>query len=261
MSLELTSAFRDGATQAALFRGRLAGGTSDADIERALRFSAPPGYSKHHTGYAVDVADGSARDASFGSTAAYAWLAADDFANAKAAGWVPSYPVDGVRMGPDPEAWELVWVGRGRIACAASDRVEAPDLEPPPLPFCDVVGDLRAGDVFWLADLGVTVGCRPQRFCPDDPITRGEAASLLWRLHGAPEPAGPSPFADVYAGDRFAVAVDWLWDIGAIQGTSPTTFSPDELLDPADAFALGLRLRTVVDRPDPIGLRPPSLEA
>lgn len=234
VSIRMTSAFRDVDDQASLFRGRLAGRTSDSGIDAALRFAAPPGYSKHHSGYAVDIGQGGEAEGAFINTRAYAWLSAFDFAQARAHGFIPSYPADGVLMGPDPEPWEFVWVGVGRIGCAAGGVDVAG--------FCDVAGDSRAADIVWLSDFGVTVGCAPGEYCPDDAVTRGEAASLLWRLHGAPAPWAGAPFVDVFAADHFALAVDWLWSTGIVQGTSPVTFSPDELLTPAESFAIVIRL-------------------
>ncbi|NIR36644.1 MAG: M15 family metallopeptidase, partial [Actinobacteria bacterium] len=90
-------------------------GTSDAGIDATLAQVAPPGYSKHHTGYTIDVRAPDGGGPAFAFTGAYAWLSDDDFAAARAHGWVPSYPDGGVAMGPDPEPWELTWVGPGRI--------------------------------------------------------------------------------------------------------------------------------------------------
>lgn len=245
ISLRMTSAHRDLAEQQSLFRSRLGGGRSDAAIEQALRTSAPPGYSKHHSGYAVDIGQAGGSEAGFVNTAAYRWLSEADFARAKFFGFVPSYPVTGELMGPDPEAWEFVWVGSGRIACATGNEL---------LGFCDVDGHPRLDDIRWMVDLGVTVGCAPGRFCVDDPVSRGEVASFLWRLHGAPSSIGRAPFVDVFDTDHFAPAVDWLWANGLVTGTSGTTFSPDQTLSPDEALVLALRFRSFRARPDPRGL-------
>lgn len=253
ISLVLTSAHRDLDAQGALFRARLGGRTTDAAIGQVLRTSAPPGYSKHHGGYAIDVGEAGSGEAGFAATAAYRWLAELDFARAKRFGFIPSYPLDGEQMGPEPEAWEFVWVGPGRIACATGTD--------PVAGFCDIGTDPRVADIVWLADLGVTVGCAPQRFCPDDPVTRGEAASMLWRLHGAPASDGAAPFVDVYALDHFRPAVDWLWSLGVVAGTSPTTFSPDDFLGPAEALVVAARLAALDERPATPGLRGPLPDA
>ncbi|MEM7141821.1 MAG: D-alanyl-D-alanine carboxypeptidase family protein [Actinomycetota bacterium] len=251
LSIVLTSAHRDLRDQRSLFRERLGSRSSDAAIEAVLRIAAPPGYSKHHSGYAIDVGQVGTDRAGFGNTAAYAWLSADDFAQARAHGFVPSYPEGGADMGPDPEPWEFVWVGTGRIACGL-DAVF-------PSGFCDVGPGPRADDIAWLVERGITVGCAPGRFCPDDPITRGEAASMIWRLYGAPDPLESAPFSDVFADDHYATAVDWLWRAGVTEGTSASTFSPNAVLTPDQSFAMVVRLAGV-DGPAPIGLLGPVPE-
>lgn len=108
--LRLVAGFRDIATQRALFLGRLRGNSAGA-IEATLRWTAPPGYSKHHTGTAVDITVRGLRPGAFGGSAAYAWLAADDYRRARTHGFLPSYPPDGPPQGPEPEPWEWIYVG------------------------------------------------------------------------------------------------------------------------------------------------------
>ncbi|MCS7031366.1 MAG: M15 family metallopeptidase [Gloeomargarita sp. SKYG116] len=47
-------------------------------VQERAKVSAPPGYSEHHTGYAIDIGDGQRPDThlhpTFAQTAAYAWL-------------------------------------------------------------------------------------------------------------------------------------------------------------------------------------------
>ena len=80
-----------------------------------------------------------------------------------------------------------------------------------------------------LAELGVTQGCgvEPARFCPDEPVTRAQMASLLtsaFRL----DPALPAGFADI-GGNRHEAAIDALADAGITRGCSaePLQFCPD----------------------------------
>jgi zinc D-Ala-D-Ala carboxypeptidase len=72
--------------------------------------SAPPGHSEHHTGYAVDVGDGSAPatnlSADFDKTKAFKWLQA----NAARFGFEISFPKDNVQ-GVSYEPWHWRFVG------------------------------------------------------------------------------------------------------------------------------------------------------
>lgn len=92
-------------------------GKANEVIRQTLRHTAPPGFSKHHTGYAVDLRDANSGlpYTSFGRTRAYQWLSKNNFLNAKRFGFVPSYPFGASNIGPDPEAWEYVWVGKQKL--------------------------------------------------------------------------------------------------------------------------------------------------
>lgn len=87
IELQLISAFRSVAFQAALIRAKLARGQS---LDEVLRVNAPPGYSEHHSGRAVDigVAGTAALDEAFEDTPAFAWLQQ----HAQAFGFTMSYP-------------------------------------------------------------------------------------------------------------------------------------------------------------------------
>ncbi len=233
-SLVIVSAHRSPDAQRSLFLGRLGGRTSDAGIDAALATAAPPGYSKHHTGYAVDVGQPGRSRGGFASTSAYEWLAADDFANARAHGWIPSYPADGEEMGPDPEPWEFVWVGVGGQGCA--------DGGPVGHGFCDVDDSPHRDAIRWLQAGGVVVGCGGGQFCVDAPITRGESASVLWRLYGSPRTRADHGFSDVDPDDHFDVAVAWMVEVGLTTGTGVDTFSPSRPMSASELSALLVRL-------------------
>ncbi len=88
-------------------------GGAEAAIQAVLRESAPPGFSRHHTGYTMDLNDPSTgRDfTDFAASPAFRWLSAGNYLNAKRFGFIPSYPEGATSQGPDPEPWEYTWVG------------------------------------------------------------------------------------------------------------------------------------------------------
>lgn len=54
--------------------------------------------------------------------------------------------------------------------------------------FADVGGDdVHAAAIEWLVEAGITTGCDDEgtAFCPSDPVTRAQLATLLRRLAGA----------------------------------------------------------------------------
>lgn len=91
------SAFRSFARQTEILQGKLDAGQDCAQI---LRVSAPPGYSEHHTGHALDIGtpDSETLADSFGNTPAFEWLQA----HAADFGFHLSYP----RNNPQGFAYE-----------------------------------------------------------------------------------------------------------------------------------------------------------
>jgi D-alanyl-D-alanine carboxypeptidase len=128
--LDLVSGYRSVGRQRAIFLSELrsagevrlgrpyrpeeiAAGTADAAILEILKYSAIPGYSKHHSGCAMDLSDPSSGldFTEFARSSAYDWLSRHNYLNAKRFGFIPSYPPGAPAQGPDPEPWEYIWVG------------------------------------------------------------------------------------------------------------------------------------------------------
>ena len=102
--LEVVSAFRDVEEQAQIIRDKQARGMP---METILALSAPPGYSEHHTGRAVDINTPGceAREESFEHTDAFRWLTA----NAGRFGFSLSYP-RGNALGFIYEPWHWFYL-------------------------------------------------------------------------------------------------------------------------------------------------------
>lgn len=99
IALLMISAFRSIARQTEIISDKLAEGKQLKDI---LLVCAPPGYSEHHTGRAVDIAtpEDPELEISFDTTAAFAWLQN----NARRFGFHMSYP-PGNSSGFQYEPW------------------------------------------------------------------------------------------------------------------------------------------------------------
>lgn len=108
--LIVISAFRDYQRQQTLFEKQTARFGSETE---AAKWSAPPGYSEHHTGYTVDLGDGMERDqdlnSHFDRTSAFRWLQANAGQYGFELSFSPHNP-DGVSYEP----WHWRFVGDDR---------------------------------------------------------------------------------------------------------------------------------------------------
>ncbi|MDH4116170.1 MAG: S-layer homology domain-containing protein [Acidimicrobiia bacterium] len=100
--------------------------------------------------------------------------------------------------------------------------------------FHDDDGSVFESDIAWLAERGVTSGCNPpanDRFCSDEPVTRGQMAAFLHRaLSGLPAPGSAVSFADSDS-SVFVADIGWLAQVGVTRGCNPPgndRFCPDE---------------------------------
>ena len=97
--------------------------------------------------------------------------------------------------------------------------------------FIDVEPDrFFAPGVRFLREKELTTGTLPGLFEPMGWATRAQMATFLHRFMGEPEAAGVSPFEDLAEDAFYEVAVHWLHGAGITTGTTPTTFSPNELV-------------------------------
>jgi hypothetical protein len=92
--------------------------------------------------------------------------------------------------------------------------------------FTDTAGSVFAGDINRLAEAGITTGCTPKRFCPDDPVTRGQMAAFLVRALDLTA-AGSAGFTDT-AGSVFAGDINRLAKAGITSGCTPRRFCPGD---------------------------------
>ena len=81
--------------------------------------------------------------------------------------------------------------------------------------------------VKWAQEKGITGGIGNGLFGPNQPCTRAQIVTFLWRAAGSPEPKSMSSFSDVSADSYYAKAVAWAVESGITTGTGDGKFSPD----------------------------------
>lgn len=90
--------------------------------------------------------------------------------------------------------------------------------------------------VQWMVDNGITTGTTEACFSPDDPVTRGQAATFLWRMEGEPD-APPHGFVDVGAPYQ-QKPVSWLSTEGYAVGVTATRFFPGDAVTRGEFAAM-----------------------
>ena len=93
-------------------------------------------------------------------------------------------------------------------------------------PFVDVPADSYYFDaVKWAQKLGITNGKTDALFGSNDPCTRGQIVTFLWRAAGSPAPKGTAKVpADVLPGSYCYDAVAWAIENGVTNGLADGTF-------------------------------------
>ena len=81
--------------------------------------------------------------------------------------------------------------------------------------------------VKWAVEKGITNGTDAMHFSPNEPCTRTQIVTFLWRAAGSPEPKSLSSFADVPANAYYAKAVAWAAEQGIALGVDATHFDPN----------------------------------
>ena len=108
--------------------------------------------------------------------------------------------------------------------------------------------------VKWMADQGITTGMKNSLFGPDEPVTRAQFATFLWRYQALPqaqplvEPQAESQaessneFSDVEADAYYSEAVAWMVEHQITTGRAPGRFDPDSGVSRAQAIVFLHRL-------------------
>ena len=94
--------------------------------------------------------------------------------------------------------------------------------------------DVKAGSwyekvVYRAVALGLMGGYDTGKFGPDDNVTRGQIAVMLWNMAGRPAAgAGAKNFPDVKSGAFYYAAVRWASSAGVVNGNADGTFRPND---------------------------------
>lgn len=105
--------------------------------------------------------------------------------------------------------------------------------------FYDVPNDAYYYEaVKWAAENGITGGVGNSLFAPNQPCTRAQIVTFLWRVAGSPVVNYLMPFTDVDEGAYYAEAVRWAASTGIVTGLTETTFGTNDGCTRAQAAAM-----------------------
>lgn len=95
-------------------------------------------------------------------------------------------------------------------------------------PFWDVqAGSYYYNAVLWAVSKGITNGVTANQFGVGQPVTRAQTVTFLYRYNNSPAASTNSGFYDVSSREYYAKAVSWANAKGVTNGTTATTFSPN----------------------------------
>lgn len=118
-------------------------------------------------------------------------------------------------------------------------------------PFVDVDGTAEEASVAALWEAGITSGCGPWLFCPDEAVSRGETAAFLVRALGLGPAPVPIGFADASV-SPFAGEIGALVDAGISKGCAERAFCPEAKVTRGQVASLVARaLRLPPSEADP----------
>lgn len=128
---------------------------------------------------------------------------------------------------------------RSMLAMVLYQEAGSPDAAGP-TPYTDVPEDAwYAPPVMWCTGNGAVAGYGSGRFGPEDPITREQLISVLWRYSGSPETGAGTNFTDEADIAGYAqTAVDWSRTNGIVAGTGGNRFAPKAQVTRAQAAAI-----------------------
>lgn len=114
--------------------------------------------------------------------------------------------------------------------------------------------------VLWASQQGLVSGYGSGLFGTNDPVSREQIATILWRYDGSPEAESGTDFADEGTIASYAAAaVDWARANGVINGMSGNVFSPKSSATRAQVAAI-LMSCTRQEQTDPLPTPQPTPE-
>lgn len=99
----------------------------------------------------------------------------------------------------------------------------------------------------YVTEHGILSGYGTGLFGPNDPVTRGQAATFFWRGAGKPDVLSGSVCADVKPNEFYTTAIAWALSLGLMKADEDGLFHPDDPISHKDLASLAYRYATKDD--------------
>lgn len=144
--------------------------------------------------------------------------------------------IRGVERYDHAETDDYLWIRTGTADDGVSGVYDIYQLAPKSMPdFTDVDSSawyMTGGWVEYVVQNGIMAGYPGNMFGPEDSVTRGQVATILYRhatgkTDETTDNNVATPFWDVPAGHYCAAAVEWAATAGVVNGNDDGSFNPD----------------------------------
>ena len=114
-------------------------------------------------------------------------------------------------------------LGRKILKAIPEDKLGIKPSEPEEATQIAGFTDVKSSDDFarsapWAVEKGIAKPSSKTTFSPNEPCTRGQVVTYIYRWQGAPKVSGKNPFKDVKSSDSFYNAALWAYKQGFLEG-------------------------------------------
>lgn len=116
-------------------------------------------------------------------------------------------------------------LGRKILKAIPEDKLGIKPSEPEKATQIAGFTDVKSSDDFarsapWAVEKGIANPSSKTTFSPNDPCTRGQVVTYIYRWQGSPKTSGKNPFKDVKPSDTFYNAALWAYKNGFLEGNT-----------------------------------------
>ena len=116
-------------------------------------------------------------------------------------------------------------LGRKILKAIPEDKLGIKPSEPEAATQIAGFTDVKSNDDFarsvpWAVEKGIAKPSSKTTFSPNDPCTRGQVVTYIYRWQGSPKVSGKNPFKDVKPSDTFYNAALWAYKNGFLEGNT-----------------------------------------